>query len=135
MDDVGLDGEAVADMGDVLDVEGGPLTVLIGRSLRAATTFRAGVEADLVFLGADLGGAGGENEVLGVDGVGHIGGRDAVGEELVGTQIHHDVALFAAIGVGNFNARNGDQLGADGIGGQVEKSLFREWCRCRWKVG
>ena len=75
--DVGLWREAVAHMGHVADVDGRCCpTVLMGMSFSSATFCGAAVHFHFVFEVADLGGAGGQNQVLGADGVDHVEGRE-----------------------------------------------------------
>ena len=55
-----------------------------------------GIGAHDILLFADLGGARGQGEVLGVDRVHHVDRRQALGDQLGGIDVDHDLAVFAA---------------------------------------
>ncbi len=57
---------------------------------------------------------------MGIDGIGDVGGGDAVGVEFFGIEIDDDVALLAAVGVGDLDALDGDELRPDRVDGEVE---------------
>ena len=103
-----------------------PLTERMGRSLSSAIVVRRAVGLDLVFEVADLGGAGGENDVLRGDGVDDVGRGEAFGLERGQVEIHLHLALLAAIGIGNAGALYRDQLGADEVEAEVVQLLFGE---------
>ena len=124
VDDAVLDGEAITDVGDILDVDDGAVDGFDGQVVEEADAVGAAVVIVLVFLGADLGGAAGEDEVLGVDGVGDVVGRNAIGGEFGGVEVDDDLALLSAVGVGHFNAGDGDEGLADKVEGGVEEFLL-----------
>ncbi len=81
---------------------------------------------DVIFELADFRSAGGQDQILGIDGVDDIGWREAFGLEQGGLKIDHHLALLSAIGPGDGRALHGGQLGADEVGGVIEQLLFRE---------
>ena len=66
-DDVGLNGEAVAHMSHVLDVDGGSVDRLDGQIVECGRRLRAGCSADIVLVGADFHGARRQDDALVID--------------------------------------------------------------------
>ncbi len=125
-DDVGLRREAVAHVGDVADINGGVADLLDGKIVHLFDLLGAGVEIHVVFELADFGGAGGQNQVLLIEGGHHVGGRDPFRLQQRGVEIDHHLALLAAVRVGNGGARDRDQLGADEVEAEIAKLLLGE---------
>ena len=73
-DDVGLDGEAFLDLGDVLDEDDGAVGGADGEVVEGGDLAGRGVELDDVLAVSHAGGAGGEDEILLGDGGGDVGG-------------------------------------------------------------
>ena len=99
---------------------------MIGRSFRSFDRRGRAVGFDLVFEGAHLRRAGGQDQVLVADGVDHIAGRQPLGLQRVQVQVDLHLALLAAVGVGNGGAVDGDQLGADEVQAVVVELLLGE---------
>ena len=124
--DVGLRLEAVMHLCDVADVEGaagpGPdrQVVQLGDGLRAA------VHRDVVFELADLGGAGRQHQVLGVDGIDHVERRQALRLQLARVDVDHHRTELAAVGVRHDRALHRGKLGAHEAVGQVEDLVLAE---------
>src|SRR5260221_541513 len=68
----------------------------------------AGVDADVIFEFADFRGAGGKDDVLLLNGEKNVLRGKAFGLEKIGVEVDHDLALFAAVGIRNDGAGNGD---------------------------
>ena len=114
-DDVGLDGESIAHMCDVLDVNGGSVDRLDGQIVERGRRPRPGCSADVVLVGADFHAARRQDDVLVVDRVDDVLRRNVLGEERVGVQIHHDLPRLTAVGQREAGALHGGELGADEV--------------------
>ncbi len=86
--DVGLHRVAVADVGDVADVDRGSVGLADGQAVEGGDGIGRAVELDGVFLRADLHRAGRHDEALRVDGVGDVFGGDALSVESARVEIH-----------------------------------------------
>ena len=112
-----------------------PLTVLIGRSLKAAIVVGRVVQIDRVFKLADLLGPDRGDEVLDRQGVDDVVRGDAVGVQRLLVEIGLNLPDFAAIRQRNRGAGDRGQLRADEAGRVVEQvvseslSLDRASCR------
>ena len=73
---------------------------LDGEVVQLRHGLRAAVQIDVVLELSDLRGPGGQNQVLGADGVDHIHRRQALGLQGIGVEIHLHLPLFAAVGKG-----------------------------------
>ena len=82
------------------------------------------IEIHGVFTAADFGGAAGQNQVLGVEGVDHINRRQVLGLEGGQVEVHRHYAVLAAVGPGHGRALHRGQANADLVGGQVEDGLL-----------
>ena len=60
------------------------------------------------------------------DGVEHVGGREALGLHAAWVQVDHDLALLAAVDVGDDGAGDGDELRADEVEAEVVELLLGE---------
>ena len=98
--------EAVGDRGDVANVDRRVVgRQLDGQIVQLRDGERAGVQIHIVFELADFGGAGGQNDVLIADGGDDVRGGQAFRLQQAGIQADVDLALFAAVGIGHFRAR------------------------------
>src|SRR5262249_38493316 len=100
-DDVGLDGVAVADVGDVLDVDGHAVDALDRDAVEGGDDVGAAVDADVVLDVADLGGAGGDDQVLVADGGADVAGGEPLRVQRLQGGIDHYLAPLAAPRVGH----------------------------------
>ncbi len=125
-DDVVLDGEAVAHLGHILHVDGRAVDGVDGQIVEIVEEQRAAVDLDLIFGPGELRGAGGQDEVLLVQGVGDVDGRKLFGVELVEIEIDHHVARFAAERVGDVGALHGAEGRADEVVAEIEDILLAE---------
>ncbi len=85
-------------MGDVMQEHRRRAALADRHVLQRVERRRHAVQMDDELLRAQLGVAGGQRQRLGVDRVDHIGGGEAVGAQLVGVEIDHDLAVAAAGG-------------------------------------
>ncbi len=86
----------------------------------------AAFKPDVVLGGADLGRAAGLDDVLLIQRVQHVCGREAFGLQALGVEVDHDRALLAAVDVGDDGAGNGDQLRPDEVQAVVVELLLGE---------
>src|SRR5579883_2587242 len=124
--DIVLDVEAVAHLGDILDIYIRAVDRLDRQIVERVPIGRAAADLNLVFGAAELGGAGGENQVLQVEGVGDIDGGEPLGIELIEVEIHHDGPLLSAERVGDGGALHGAERRADEVVADVEDLLLAE---------
>ena len=99
--DVGLRREAVAHMGDVANVDHGVPDGLDGQIIEFARRSAGCRWLHVVFVGADLGGARGKDQVLRADGVHDIVRRKPLACKAGGVQIHLHLACFSPIRPGD----------------------------------
>ena len=125
-DDVGLWRESVAHVRDVADVDDGAIDGPDGQIVQLVDDRRRGIGLDRVLEFTDLHGAGGDDEILRVDGIDYVGGRQALGLQGMRIEVHLDLALLAAVGVWDGCALDGGELGADDVGAHVVELLFGE---------
>ena len=109
----GLRVEAVADLRHVAEVDHYAAGVLDGNVVEGRRRGGAVVEADGVLLRSDAGHAGRQGQVVGIDRIGHVLGRDPAGLQQLGIQIHHHLPLHAAIGRGHGQAPDHQQPPAE----------------------
>ncbi len=95
-DDICLGREPVAHIGNVLQVDGRGAHSAHREVVEPGHHVWAGVDADGVFLKADLHRTRRRDEVLPGNGGGHVAGRQLPGKELLGVEIDDDLALFTA---------------------------------------
>ena len=122
--DVRLDGEAVAHVADVAQVDGGAVGLLDGQAVEGFGRGRQAVEAHHEFVGADFGDAGGDDQALRIDGVDHVVGGETLRVERFEVEIDHDLAGPAAIGQGETGALHGSHLGADELVAVIVERRF-----------
>src|SRR5581483_1433402 len=72
----GLDGIAVADLGDILQKYRRSVDDLDRKVVEIGKQARTAVQLDLIILVADLGGAGRHNQILQIERVGNVGGGE-----------------------------------------------------------
>src|ERR1019366_4468367 len=116
---VGLRRKAVANVGDVTQVNRRAVHRLDRQVVQIGDGLRTAVHLDLIFQRPDLGRAAGSNQVLRVNGVDDVGGREPVGLQPWQVEVNLDLAYLAAIGVGHGRAVDGRQLSAQKILPQV----------------
>ena len=92
-----------------------PLDLLDRQIVELVEEIGAAVEQDVVFAVADLHRAGGEDDVLRVDGVADLAGRDVERLAFLEVEIDGDEALLAAVGQGNGGALDLRQRAADEV--------------------
>ena len=123
-DNVGLRGKAIAYMGDVADVDDGPVDRLDGKVVELIDHGRRGVGLHGVLEPVNLHGSGRSNEVLRIDGIHHIDGGKPFGLESVEVKVDLDLALLAAVGKGRLRSFNGGQLSSNVVRSQIVQPLL-----------
>src|SRR5581483_6720299 len=124
--DIGLHGEAVPDMRHVLDEDRRAVDRLDGQVVQGGDQAGTAVEHDLVFAVADLRGSRRQNQVLRVDGVRDIGGRQMVGIERIRVEVHHDLPRLPPERQRERGALDRGELGADEIQTVIVELLLSE---------
>jgi len=124
--DVGLGSKAVADVGNVAQIDGGVTDDFNGEVVEFRDGSEAGVYADVVLKFADFRGARGKNHVLLLDGEKHVLWRESLGLKEGGVEIDHDLALLSTVRERYDRAGNGDELRTEEILPQVVQFLLRE---------
>ena len=122
--DVGLRLEAVVNLGDVANVDRAVVAAADRQGVQLGDRARAAVQGHVVFERPDLGGAGGQDQVLGVDRVDHVECRQVLGLQRARVDVHHHRAELAAVGVGHHRALHRGELGAHEAVGEVEDLVF-----------
>ncbi len=125
-DDVRLHREAIAHVAHVAHVDDGAVDVLHGQVVERCHRVGAAVETHAVFLRPELHGAGGQRQVLEVDGGADVGRGDALRQQRLRIEIHHDLARLAAVGQGQRDARDRRDLLADSIDAVVVELRLRK---------
>src|SRR5207302_1610238 len=87
---------------------------------------RAAVETNEVLGRGQLGGAGRENQILQVQRVGHIDGRELLGVELVLVEVDHDGTALSAERIRYGGSLHGAERCADEVVGQIEDLLLAQ---------
>ena len=75
---------------------------------------------------ADLGSSGGQDQVLQVDGVRDVDGRELLGVEFIEVKIDHHGSCLAAERVRDGGALNGSEGRSDKVVAEIEDFLFAE---------
>ena len=101
---IGLHLKPVVDMRHIAHEHHPPVDLLDRESVDRFDHVRRIVHCERVILVTDLDVAGGQYDVLSLEGAAHIGCRQASRGQSRQIQIRHDHAGLAAIGVGNFGA-------------------------------
>ncbi len=86
----------------------------------------AGVHIDVVFELVDFNGSGRQYQILQRQGVRHVGGRQPFGLQERGVEIDHDLALLAAIRVGNGCPGHGDELSSQEVETDIVEILLSQ---------
>ena len=89
--DVGLRRKAVADMRNIAHVKRGTVDGLNRQVIQLRDGLRRSVHLDVVFQRADFYGAAGQDQVLRVNGIDNVIGREPIGLELRQIQIDLDL--------------------------------------------
>ncbi len=84
------------------------------------------VQANRIFGIAHLDGAGRQDQVLKIERVRDVDGRQLLGVKRVRVQIHYHLALLAAVRAGHRGALNGGQRGPDEVLRQVINLLLAQ---------
>ena len=109
-----LGGEAVADLGDVAERHRQAVAHADRQRLELLDHLRAGVELDVELALADAGDAGRHDDVGGLQRADHVHLRQALGAQPRGIDVDDDLALLAAVGRRDRQARDGEQLARAG---------------------
>src|SRR2546425_7460837 len=118
-DDVRLGREPIAHMGDVAKIDRRVADHLDREVIQLGHGPRAGIHGDVVLERTDLGGAGGQHDVLLTNGGDDIGRRNPFRLEQARVQVDHDLALLTAVRVGDGRARHRDELGPQEVEADV----------------
>ena len=102
--DIGLRRVAVADLCDVADEDGRTVGLLDRKIVELVQEAGAAVEQHIVFAVANLDRARGKDDILRVDGVADLGGRDVERLALLEIEIDRDKPLLSTVGKGNRRA-------------------------------
>src|SRR5579862_3203757 len=94
-DHIGLRRKSIPNVGDVADVDGGVVDRLDREIVQLADTLRAAVHVHVIFELPDLGGPGGQDQILSADGIDHIRRRQSLGLQEIRPDIDHHLALFS----------------------------------------
>ena len=86
----------------------------------------ARVHQDGVLVRTHLHRAGRQDDVLVADRGRHVARREPPRVETRRVDVDHDLPLFAAVGPGEHRAGDGDHVGADEVGAEVEELLLAE---------
>src|SRR5579859_2420399 len=124
--DVGLRGKAIANVGDVAHVNGRAIHSLNRKIVQLRDGAGIPVHLDLVFERPDLGGAGGQDQVLGVERIHDVVGRQAVGLKAGHVEVNLDLADLAAVGIWGGGSLHCGELSAQEIISQIEELLLRQ---------
>ena len=124
--DVGLRSEGVADVSNVAHVQCGAVEGFHRKVVEFRDGLRSSVHLDAVLELAHLDGAGGQNNVLRVDGVDDVVGLEAKGLELGQVEIDLNLRNLAAVGIGGSRAGNRGQIVAKEVLAEIEELLLSE---------
>src|SRR5665213_2806046 len=124
--DVVLDRIAVVDLRHVLHVDCGAVHRFDRQIVQIVEQDRAAVYPDLILGLGELGGSGGQNQVLQVQGVGDVDGRELPRVEFVGIEVDHNATLFAAERIRYRSTLDGAERSTDEVIGNIEDFLLAE---------
>ncbi len=125
-DDVGLRGEAVAYVSNVLHVDGSAINGLDWKVVEFRNSLRASIHFHVVFERAEFRGAGGKDKVLRIHGVHDVDRGKPFGLQRDGIDIDADNALLASIGEWRGSPWHSGKLRANEVVAGVEELLFAE---------
>ena len=97
-------------MSDIADVNCCPVYLLDRQVVQHLEAFGAAVKADIVLAVADFFGTRGQNNVLRVERIAHIGRREPFAIQLLGIDIDHDLGRFSSVWKRNLRALDGSEL-------------------------
>ena len=112
VDNVRLRRKTVPHVGHIVDINGAAPYCLNRQIVEFAYRGRSAIHVHLVLKRPDLRRARRQNQILQGNGVDHVQRRKPFRLQRRRVQIHLDLPLLAAIGVGNCHARDGHQPGA-----------------------
>ncbi len=115
---------AIPDVSDVVNVDGVVRYGFNRKVIEFLDRSGAGVESNIIFELTDLRGSNRKNQILIVDGVYDVHGRESLGLHQRRLEIHHDLPLLASIGPRNGRARHPDELDTNRVGCEVEQLLL-----------
>src|SRR5882757_9681181 len=124
--DVCLRNTAVADRGDIVDIDCRSIHLADGEIGDTSQRHRRRVEMDVVLILADLCGASGQNDILRCHRAQYVDRRKTLGLKQLRVEVQHDGSLLAAIHVRNDCAWNGDKLRPNKIKTHVVQLLLGE---------
>jgi hypothetical protein len=116
---------AIADMSDVMDINGGAVHTLDGHIVQLFNRDRRTVQANIVFGSANLRGARRQDDVLRIDCIHHIRGREPLCHKLLGIDIHHNLPNLTAIRYRDSSTWNRGKLRTDKVHSKIIELLFR----------
>jgi len=122
---------AVMDLADILDEDGGAVHDLDRNIVEIVDRGRRRIGADDILRPAEFRGARRQGQVLRVDRVDHIERGQPLGEQLVGIDIDHDLAVFAARRRRQRDAGYRRELLADAIDAVIIELLFAQRIRAQ----
>ncbi len=117
---------AVANVGHVLDVDGRVPNGSDRQIVQFLNCLRSPIHVHLVFVRANLGGPGGKNQVLNINGIHDVERRQAFRLQSGRIQVNLDLALLAAVRIRNGNSINRDEANTQKIQANVAQLLFAQ---------
>ena len=119
-----MHGESVAHLSDIANVNDRAIHLFDRQIVQHLQNFRTGIQPHVVFAVADFLCAGRQDDILRVDRVADINGRQSFAVKFLWIDIDHDLPRFATVGQRDLGALNGREPGADEIQTDVVKLLF-----------
>ena len=124
MYDALLRGRAVPDIADIADIDGGAVDGLYRQVVEGGDRRGGIIEVYRILRRADFDVAGGDDLVLGGDGIGDVLGGKLVGLQRLRVNVHLDLPDFAAIGVRDGDAGDSRQRRTHEVEREVENLLL-----------
>ena len=124
--DIRLWGKTVANVRDFFHVDRGAIRGFDGEVVQLLNALRTAVHLDRIFESAELRRAGGQNQILLVDGVNDVHGRETLCLQRLGVEVHRNQPLLAAVWIWERRALDCGELRADKIIAVVKKLLLAE---------
>jgi hypothetical protein len=124
--DIDLRRESVGDIGDVVHVDGRAVLRFYRDVVDLVDGVRRTIHLDVVLGGAELRGAGGQDEILRADSVDDVHRRQALGLQCGDIHVDGDLALLAAVGPRHRCPGDGGHLATNEVGCVVEQLLLGE---------
>src|ERR1035437_263558 len=132
--DIGLRGEAVADVGHIAHIDGRSIHGLDRKFVQFRDGLGIAIHLDLIFQRTYLCGAGRKNQVLRVERIHDVIGRKAVGLKSRQVEVYLNLAYFAAVGVRRRRTGHRCQLRAQKVLTEIEKLLLRQCLAAQAKL-